>query len=868
VKKVLVLMLFSVLVLSLAACRRTYAAPTFSGVDNTTVMQGATFDPLEGVTATDYAGNDITADIEVDGFVNTLILGEHAVTYSVTDSRGQTTTVNRFITVVFETDDPWALYNGDFTLDTGGWTLDTPGGSATFSVTNNQLHANITNPGTQWWQIQVHQTVMITEGESYRFSVEASSASGKRIGIGMEDTGDGYMMLPGGNVAFELTDTMETYSFIYTSDRTIDTAKFVLYLGRIGDDDNGTDVVINEVKIERVTLDQTDIEFSGLDDVVVQIGESFDPLAGVTAMSGSTDLTASIEVVGIVQTNLGNNSDFVLQYKVTHEGLTQIENRLISVVLGKENAFELFNPFFDLGNTGWTFDFPVGEGSMMVEDGVLIAELEDLGSAWWHIQLSQGGIHVEAGKSYQITVVARAEGSKRIGLGIEDTADNFRDLKGETVEWDLTTEFETYTYIFNAQSDLTTVKYAIFMGQIAGTDEPTTVYIQSFLVEELEDAYPSIHGANNLRISEGTAFDPLAGVTASDPEDGDLTDDIIVTGTVDTETVGIYTLTYSVTDSAGNTATVTRTIEVVEATEGGMSVIDNPDMTTEAGWNFDLQPHQGTMAYENDMIVMNLTDIGDAFWNVQLYQDGISIISGNAYLITVTMRADAPRTIALGLEDTADGFADLKGEWIEWEVTDEFVTYYYVFRADRTIDSAKLALFLGKIHEDDTAGLVEVTYFNMVEADEQNILNNSTFDSNDDWNFDFPVGTGTMDAVDNQLIADLDTIGDAWWHIQLHQTDVSIDAGVTYLVTFRISSTEARRIGLGIEDPADGFKDLKDGQPVEWDIDDTLRTYSFIFNSNDTVDTAKFALFFGYHTEGDVPSVITVENFMVIRIYE
>ena len=54
-----------------------------------------------------------------------------------------------------------------------------------------------------------------------------------------------------------------------------------------------------------------------------------------------------------------------------------------------------------------------------------------------------------------------------------------------------------------------------------------------------------------------------SGATASDNYDGDITADIVVGGdSVDTSTVGQYTVTYNVTDSSGNAATeVTRTGE-------------------------------------------------------------------------------------------------------------------------------------------------------------------------------------------------------------------------------------------------------------------------------------------------------------------
>ena len=56
-----------------------------------------------------------------------------------------------------------------------------------------------------------------------------------------------------------------------------------------------------------------------------------------------------------------------------------------------------------------------------------------------------------------------------------------------------------------------------------------------------------------------------AGATATDNVDGDLTSSITVSGTVTTGTAGDYTITYSVSDAAGNAANqVTRTVRVTE----------------------------------------------------------------------------------------------------------------------------------------------------------------------------------------------------------------------------------------------------------------------------------------------------------------
>ena len=55
------------------------------------------------------------------------------------------------------------------------------------------------------------------------------------------------------------------------------------------------------------------------------------------------------------------------------------------------------------------------------------------------------------------------------------------------------------------------------------------------------------------------------GFTCVDEEGCDLTDQVVVTGEIDRFTLGTYPLTYTVTDSKGTTASVVRTVAVVEA---------------------------------------------------------------------------------------------------------------------------------------------------------------------------------------------------------------------------------------------------------------------------------------------------------------
>lgn len=107
----------------------------------------------------------------------------------------------------------------------------------------------------------------------------------------------------------------------------------------------------------------------------------------------------------------------------------------------------------------------------------------------------------------------------------------------------------------------------------------------------------TILGPNPVNVEAGYGYTD-SGATAMDNVDGNITSKIVVTGVVDTLSVGVYSIIYTVTDSAGNAITAQRIVNVTPDvtkpiltlkgsdtirlevkntyTEAGFDAIDNP----------------------------------------------------------------------------------------------------------------------------------------------------------------------------------------------------------------------------------------------------------------------------------------------------
>ncbi|MDP3131188.1 MAG: carbohydrate binding domain-containing protein, partial [Bacillota bacterium] len=456
--------------------------------------------------------------------------------------------------------------------------------------------------------------------------------------------------------------------------------------------------------------DVTDPLILGANDQIVTVGDTWDPLTGVSAIDDRDGMiTASIVVTGTY------DLDVVGYYTITYTVTDAAGNDSSVDITLRVKAAEIAG--FNIVNGGFTevLELPwghwAGDGGVStatIVDGVLIYDVTAIGNVTYSNQFSQTGRTIENGKIYQLTFEAKADDPRPMIISLEDPGNNY--LKYFTTTIDLTTDWVTYSmYIIVDDPTTATGKLGFFLGRIGTTSVPTTVYLDNVLITELTEApaditAPVLGGVGAYVVELGNLFDPLNGVTVVDDLDITLTKaDIIVTGTVDVDTLGVYNLTYSVTDEGGNTATVNRQITVSDVPPASVWLVPNGDFAIDVAelsenrisdnWGWHANTGSMTASITGGTAVINIISVGSVEYGIQFYLLNRTIEQGRTYVISFQAKADTPRNLSLVLENGVGGTRQFD---IDFWLTTEWQTFTFTYyQANPTITAGKFSFFAG-----------------------------------------------------------------------------------------------------------------------------------------------------------------------------
>jgi len=149
-------------------------------------------------------------------------------------------------------------------------------------------------------------------------------------------------------------------------------------------------------------------------------------------------------------------------------------------------------------------------------------------------------------------------------------------------------------------------------------------------------------------------------------------------------------------------------------------------------------------------------------------------------------------------------------------------------------------------------------------------LANNDFEMNNSygWTIDKPGGDFDVTFENGQAVASISNSGSAWWSLQLYQSNIIFEEGVTYKVTVNASSPQGHSIAVGFEDPNDGYSMLMPGT-VSMALEESSTEYVVYYTANKDYSNVKAVIYLGYNQDGDVvdnasePHIVNIENIYI-----
>lgn len=296
---------------------------------------------------------------------------------------------------------------------------------------------------------------------------------------------------------------------------------------------------------------------------------------------------------------------------------------------------------------GSTFDYKNGVTASDTEDGNLTSKISYTGT----VDVNKAGIYKVTYKvtdnsnfttNKEINVTVKGESAPVIDASDKEISQytSFDYMEGvravDDIDGDITSKV---TYEETVDTDVVG-EYKVVYSAVNSKGKSSS---KEITVKVIENAKPVIE-VSDKNISLNKEFNPMDGVKASDKEDGDLTDKVVVTSNnVDTSVEGEYSVSFEVSDSAlqasSKTIKVNVSVKTLEEKKDGLFYLD---YVKNAGGKLQIKGYNTIPGVDNNLD--NDITYTVIFENI----DSLETVEERAIRITDTK--EMPKTV-YGLDD-------------------------------------------------------------------------------------------------------------------------------------------------------------------------------------------------------------------------
>ena len=458
----------------------------------------------------------------------------------------------------------------------------------------------------------------------------------------------------------------------------------------------------------------------GSSTINLEVGDAFtDPGATATDAIGN-NITSSITSSGTVDTSLAGTYSIVYSVldsngnsdSVTISIIVTANTTAPVITLTGSSTIDLYvgATFTDPGATAID-DFQGDITSSITSSGTVDISLAGTYTIVYSVSDSDGNsasvtriVVIEIPPDTTAPVITLTDPSA-INLYIGATFTDPGATATDDVDGNITSSITSSGTVNTSLAGTYTIEYSV--SDTAGNSASVTRTVIINIPPDITAPVITLTGSSTINLNLGATFtDP--GATATDNVNGNITSSITAAGSVNPSTAGTYTIVYSVSDTAGNSASVTRTVVVAAIYfEGGIckcpnasvgatevingvtyTVVDNTSIVTQiAAANYNLCTTQVTnmsnlflnnTSFNSDIgfwDTSNVTNMSDIFRNAAVFNQDI----GSWNTSNVTSMAS--------MLNSAYAFDQDIGSWNTSSVTTMYAMFYLAIAFNQDIGS-------------------------------------------------------------------------------------------------------------------------------------------------------------------------------------
>lgn len=458
-----------------------------------------------------------------------------------------------------------------------------------------------------------------------------------------------------------------------------------------------------------------------------------------------------------------------------------------------------------------------GQGSVVTEKGQLKGYITNIGTQFYHIQIIYQPMKLESGKTYRISFDAKSSEQRDMFIKIDDST-----YYGHFERYlPLTQTMKNYTFDFEMDSTRTDARFVIGLGYMPSGNNPANmnhiVTIDNVRIAEVSE---------NCGYFEHNVAEEISGdQTGSSEPVQNVGDRLLPEGQFDDNSaLNSWNWWSSVKDSGNNNV---------------------------------------NMSVENGELKVNVASLGSATWDPQIYREGIPLVYGKNYKISIKARASVDRKInvAIGKPLNTDPWFVEYMPKKTFQLTTQTTEYAVYFAMNNPTDTnAKLSIEIGSI--DGYSTVPFDVYFDEIQIEVvdsippephtqkvgDELIPDGSFDNGVGewvyWSGDQYSGYSNMQVgIENgKMKITLNSVGGVSYSAQVARKNLTVEKGLTYELSFKMRSTQNRTIQVNIG--------------KELTSDPYFIAYAPTTKFNITTDEQSFSMTFKVTNDTDVIKVV------------